>query len=242
MDRRKFNKTLLVGGLTAISGCLSHPLPPLKGAVVGRSIVATGAPSGDSRTVLLRLRSDRSGSSQFHAEVRDAGPGFVLHNPSYERLTAEFHELEYYVTIRHEADDGFHMGPNDGAVRTYSTKKSLFNSIQLDDFVSITKGVTDSITELQRIIRRGTVVNKDEQTQDATNSDPPLSEYAGHVALDHEFEDASAEKQYPATKRVYRQVEAEQEFAFGVERDRTHAEEQYLYLSSVNPSRTWSIY
>ncbi|SEL11614.1 hypothetical protein SAMN04488691_1035 [Haloferax larsenii] len=238
MDRRSIIKTLPVSLILLLSGCSGHPLPPPKGTVIGRTIVAQRE---DSNVRIFSVNQDESGNPLLKSsEFTAADLGFVLDNSTYGALTEQYDEVTFYVTIRHEGYDGLRKSPAEGEIIHYSTEKVLFNSTQFGDFVIVRTGLSNSIRGFHRIVRSGEVVRKSEQVSDIDDSAVP--EFPGYIVLQHEFETVSSRRRYPATQTAYSNVERDQRVVFGIERETTQSGTNYVYLDSVDPSRSWSFF
>jgi hypothetical protein len=158
MRRRSLLGALAAGVAGSTAGCVGHPLPPLRGIVTRKRIVAedgtllavTG--SGiDPRTRLLRDRFPREPM---------AGNTTIT-----ERLAGEIRErhggVDCRVTVRHR-NESYVDGVEPGEKASYHATRSTFNQVMTGDGVGFQVGLIDrpKLLAPSEIVRSGRVVEK----------------------------------------------------------------------------------
>ncbi len=240
MNRRSFNRLFALGGLSLVSGCSGHPLPPPKGTVIERSVVSK---SEGKQTPLLSVTED-SGEPSVGSVLQDRsiGPGFVLDEELQSELSRKWGNLAYYLKVRHEGYDGSRLAPADGSVKWYSTPLNQFDTTQVSDFVIIVTTITGSIGSFHRIVRDGTVVRKSTKAETDTLGALETDEKKRYVTLRHTFGKTSIEASYLSSSDVYEKIETDGRYEFSVKRETSKHGTPYSYLDSLDPSRTYDLF
>ena len=239
MNRRSFNRLFALGGLSLVSGCIGHPLPPPKGTVIERSVVSE---SDGKRTPLLSVTED-GGEPSVGSVLKDRsiGPGFVLDEDLKSELSRTWENLAYYLKVRHEGYNGNRLAPADGSVKWYSTPLNQFDTTQVSDFVIIVTTITGSIGSFHRIIRDGTVVGKSMKAGTDALGDLETDEEKRYVTLRHAFGKTNIETAYLSSSDVYDDIETGGEYEFSVKRETSKHGTPYSYLDSLNPSHEYNV-
>lgn len=158
MRRRSLLGALAAGVVGSTAGCVGHPLPPLRGTVARKRIVAEDgtllAVTGSGIDPRTRLLSER-----FPREPM-AGNATIT-----EKLAGEIRErhddVGCRVTVRHR-NANYVDGVDSGETMSYRATRSTFNQVMAGDGIGFQIGLVDrpKLLAPSEIVRSGRIVEK----------------------------------------------------------------------------------